>query len=279
MVTIESKENCTGVKPMHTNGDLTFVFSGRAFLNHLDYLIGVTSMFAHRNIGWSLEVSTDIMTKALRVNRLIGDRALTPDVIETIVEDPTKAREIPSVILFRRENAQPGEYLGASAQRMFFITTEQQGEVPAFYHILRAFESRYRGRHRGRFAVELALMVHDQARVYIHRSSNPMALVTNTKSDSLVQEERYGIDLPYPRDSVAFAVAKEVVRITTGGRGTLLYSGVVRGIYPEPNTSFIPNPQYPLTFDFYQKMIRPKPEGGYGMDPSVDAILPSYRTK
>lgn len=282
MVTqLESRENSGGVKTMHyANGELAVVFSGKSFLQNLDYLTEMASIFAHVNIGWGEETSRDIMTKAMRVSRLTGGRELTPDLIEMIVEDPKKAREIPSEILFRKENSQPGEYIGTSVQRNFFIQTEAAGEVPTFYHILRAFDTRFRGKHRGRFAVELALMVHDQARVYLHRSSNPIALYTNTKSDALVQSGRHPIDTPYSEDPVAYEVAKEVVKIVSGEQAVLDPTGIVRGAYPEPNNSYVPDPRYPSTYSFYQRMTNPVTKGGWGMNLDTgDAVVAYYKVK
>lgn len=281
MVTkVESREQNPGIKPLYINKDLALVFSGKSYLENLEYLIETASLLAHRNIGWSEEVAKSLMKRAMRVNRLTGGKELSSDVIDMILDNPAKAREIPSAILFRKETAQPGSYLGITIQRMFYVQTEQAGEIPAFYHVLRAFEKEQRGRHRGRFSVELALAIHNEAQVYVHRSSNPMALYTNTKSPALIQEGRHPMDTPFSEDPVAFEVAKEIVKIVSGDQAVLDPIGVVRGAYPEPNTSFIPDPNYPGTYNLYQRMITPVKEGGWGMDlSSGDAVISYYKVK
>lgn len=281
MVTkLESREQSSGIKPLHVNRDLALVFSGKSFLENFDYLTEIAAILAQRNIGWSKEAATSVMKRAMRVNRLTGGRELNPDVIEMILDNPKKAREIPSAILFRKESADPGSYLGISVQRMFFIPTEQTGEIPVFYHVLRAFEREQRGKHRGRFAVELALAIHNEARVYLHRSSNPIALYTNTRSPALIQEGRRPIDGPFSEDPLAFEVAREVVRLVSGDEAVLDPTGVVRGAYPEPNSSYIPDPNYPETYNFYLRMIRSVEEGGWGLDlPRGDALISYYPVK
>lgn len=281
MVTrLESREQNSGIRPLHVNKDVALVFSGRSYLENLDYLIEVASLLAHRNIGWSEEAARSVMTRAMRVNRLTGGKELSPDIIDMILDNPNKAREIPSAILFRKETAQPGSYLGITVQRMFYVQTEQAGEIPAFYHVLRAFEKEHRGRHRGRFSVELALAIHNEAQVYMHRSTNPMALYTNTKSPALVQEGRHPLDTPFSEDPVAFEVAKEVVKIVSGDQAVLEPTGVVRGAYPEPNSSYIEDPSYTETYELYLRMKRSKEKGGWAMNfPNGDALISYYRVK
>ena len=275
-----SRENCVGIKTVHGNrGDLAVIFSGTSALNNLDYLKGINAEFASRNLGWSEQVTRPFMEKAFDVSRLTGGQQLTPDLTSMIMEDQRKALQVPSTILLRSEAADPGDYFGISSGRMLFIPTSE-GEKRVFFHILRSIDPNRRGRYRGRNLVELELLAHDQAEIYVHRSSNPIALYTNTKSDVLVQEGRHPKDSPYSDDPIAYEIAKAILRITAGEGYELEPSGVVRGLYKEPNKAYEPNPLYSGPFEYYQRMIRPISEGGWAMNlPAGDTQMAYYRIR
>ncbi len=233
MVTLlESREKSPGVRFMHPrerDGDATVIFSGKAFLENRDYLIEQNIAFA-RNMGWSEEEARSFMPRELSVDALTGGRLLTPDLTDIIMEDSRKALQVPSTILLRKEAAAPGDYFALSSGRMFFIQTGE-GEMPVFFHILRSIDSRYRGKHRGRAFVELHLVTHSQAEAYIHRSANPMALVTNTRLVSLALESNHPITSNFTKGSIEHNVTQKVLDLTTEGDYELGLDGVVRGLY------------------------------------------------
>lgn len=278
MSLIESRETSRGVKSMHPrdrSGDLAVVFAGRAFLENKEYLEGLNVDFASRNVGWSEEVARPFYSTELNIDQLTRGRSLTPEVIDMIVQDGRKAVQIPSTILVRKEYAAPGDYFALSSGRTFFIQT-REGEKPVFYHILRSIDSRFRGRHRGRTLVELELLTHRLAEAYVHRSANPMALYTNTRSESLDFEGNHPINSPFTEGSVEYAITQQVMELTTEGHHELGLDGVIRGLYEQPNQSYVPTPGY-RSYDFYLRMLASAEEGGFEMDlPSGDTMMSYY---
>lgn len=293
-----SSHNRNGVAPINIEdqegvgtirgdrGDIAVVFSGRSFLKNIDYLAEKSTSFASRNLGWSRDATASIIGKALNVNRLTGGRELTPDVTEMIMEDPRKAAQVPSVILIRKALAEPGQYFATSSQRKFFIATSE-GEKPVIFHILRSVDRMFRGHNVGRWMVDLLLNKHE-GDYYIHRSSNPMALDTNRKSPNLRQSERIPFDKPYFRENpdgsiehgTEYEIAKAVLSITVGDQYKLDANGVVKGLYREQNKAYELDPRFPVTYELYQKMVRPLSEGGWEMDlPAGDTLMPIYRVK
>lgn len=278
MSLIESREASRGVKIIHPrerSGDVAVVFAGKAFLENRDYLVDLNVDFASRNVGWSKEAARPFYFTELNIDQLTSGRPLTPEIIDMIAQDGRKAVQIPSTILVRKEYAAPGDYFALSSGRTFFIQT-REGEKPAFYHILRSIDSRFRGRHRGRILVELELLTHRLAEAYVHRSANPMALYTNTKSESLDFEGNHPIKSPFTEGSVEYAITKQVMELTTEGHHELGLDGVIRRLYKQPNTSFIPDPTYERTWNFYKRMIAEVEEGGFNMDLEGGDTMMSY---
>ncbi len=282
------REDADGVQTIRGDrGDLAVVFSGRAVFNNLDYLEAVTTDFASRNLRWTPDATRPIINRALDVGRLTGGREITPDVIEMIMEDPRKAAQVPSIYLIRKVTAGPGQYFAETAQRKYYIPTSE-GEKGVNFHILRAVDHLFRGHNVGRWMVELLLNKHE-ADYYVHRSSNPMALDTNRKTPNLRQEGRVPYDKPYYVENddgsitptgIEYEIAKAVLALTVGDQYRLDPNGVVKGLYRQPNRAFVPNPKYPDTLELYEQMIKPKAEGGWGMNlAGGDTLMPIYRVK
>lgn len=284
VIQVESIESRAGVKFIHPrdrSGDLAIVFSGRAFLENLDYLKALNVAFASRNLGWSEEITRPFIERELNVDALTGGKELppnNPEYLDLILKDSRKALQIPSTILLRKEGASPGDYFALSSGRMFFVPT-REGEKNVFFHILRAIDGRFRGKHRGRTLVEFELLNHGQAEAYVHRSSNPMALYTNTRLENLVREGNHPLTSPFIEGSIAYSVTKEVLKLTSEGQHSLGLDGVIRGLYSEPNTSYTPDQRY-RAFNLYERMIKPIEKGGFGMDLlGGDTIMSYYPIK
>src|SRR3990167_6289303 len=146
-VQLESREHFPGVKMLHHNKDAVIAFSGEATLRNLPYLMEAGALFAERNLGWSETNARFMLTRGLKVDHLTMGLELNDQTIPFIMGDAHRARKIPSVLLFREEGSQPGEYLGFAAQRMHYFQTENPEpgralgeEVPTLYQILRAVE-------------------------------------------------------------------------------------------------------------------------------------------
>lgn len=278
---LENREECPGVRLLTPeNGDLIYAFSGRAFLENLHYLIETAKIFAQRNIGWSEEFCRALMTRGLSVNKLTGGAELDPELIDRIVDDPKKERQIPSVFLFRRECKRSGEYLGISAHRMLFIKTDLVNEkVPVLFHVLRAFEEEQRGRNRGRLSVQLALLLHRGAKFYEHKTSNPLAAFTNTKSSELQQEGRIPWDGPEEEGTLGAEVHRKVFELVrVDNTRKMDPRGVIRNDYPEPNNSFSPDDLYGQALHYWRVMTDPVEKCGLGMGPN-DSVLVQYKVK
>lgn len=282
------REDEAGVGVIHgLKGDLAIVFNGAAFLRNIDYLAGLNTNFATRNLGWSEEATRPIIGRALNVDRLAQGHEITPNVIDMIMGDSRKAAQVPSVVLIRKASAAPGHYFAVSSQRKYFIETSQ-GETQVDYHILRSVDERYRSHSVGRWMVELLLLLHGGADRFVHRSSNPMALDTNRKTPNLRQTDRVPYDRPLftinPDGSInstlEYEIAKAVLAVTVGDRFEIDENSVVRGLYRESNRAYVPDPDYPDTYNLWKKMNRPKSRGGWGMRlPNGDTVMPIYWVK
>lgn len=265
-INLESREHCEGVLHLQANRDTVIAFTGRAYLENLDYLTAASAQFVQRNFCWPMELAQMSMTRALKVTRLTGGRELDAGIISMITEDPRKAREIPSVMFFRRENTPPGRYGGISVQRMFFVPTEEMGEVPILYHSLRAMERDYRRQKRAELSVQLALFLHKEARKYIHRSTNPIAVYANLRSPVLSQEGRHPIDTPFDQIPVDYEIAKAVFNIIRINGEELEPSGVSRRDFPMRNRGFVlAEIENTSVMAAYRGMVLSRAEGGWDM--------------
>lgn len=261
------------------NGDVMTTFSGRAYLENLYYLIGTASVLASRNIGWDLGYCMQLMTKSMGVLRLTGGKELTGikeidnEIIDKIVRNPRREREIPSAFLLRREDVPEGQYLGISVQRMFYLMTETQGEVPALYHVLRAIEEDFRGSGRGRKIVGHALLHHRGAQIYFHKSANTLALKTNTKSEYLNQEEgRVPWDGSIDEIEGRREIYNKIIPIVLWPGAEITPYGVVINNYPQPAKGFNPDDLHGDAIEFHKRIEE------LGVNPR-SPVLASFKVK
>lgn len=271
------REDFPGVKRLHTNRDIVFAFTGEAFLCNLDYLRDQFVYSSHRNIGWSMEYSRELATKGLGVDQLTRRAPITEETIGLIIDDPLKRRRIPSVMLFRPENGEPGRYIGISAQRMFYPYVSRGEEEPeqeeaVLYHILRAFDRDRRGKQRGRTSVELGLLLHQDARWYGHRTGSHVAAYTNTRSEALDQTHSHPWKEGFTEDPLAWAIVKKMYDIL-GNRTGIDEFGVSRGEYKEPNKAVEIRKEHEGSMRIWRKMFQE-----FGMT-LYDAVFPLYRVK
>lgn len=276
-VALESRESTPGIRIMEADNDKIFIYSGKAFLQNLEYLQDVYAQFAQKDVGWSPEYARYLATRGLGVDHLTKGSPLDDQTIRFILDNPLTARKVPSVMLFREQDSNPGEYLGFSAQRMYYPMVareegQQEEEVPVLYHIFRAFESASRGKHRGRMTVQLALLIHGAAEWYYHRTGNHVAAYTNTESTSFDHSEMFPWVQPFDANQFAFSVAKKLSALVNPEGTPIDRFGVSRGAYREPNRQVVPRPEHAPSMAFYNRMFGPAPEN-FNMGP-LDAVLP-----
>ncbi len=281
-VRLDSREDESGVITLRPgNGDAIVIFSGSSFLQNFAYLKNASATFLCRNAEWDPDFCKALMDKGMGVDELTWGARLNSETIARIVTNPKKEREIPSVFLFRDENAPKGDYLGVSVQRKTFIKTDLIGEVSVLDNVLRAFEPGYRGKHRGRLAVGLALICHGGAMFFIHKTGNPLAAYTNTLSEYLVQEDAH----PWGKQVITNPLMQEVREksakfILLPGR-IMLPNGVIKGDYPKPNRGFNAAELRGGALDMYKRMKEQQgmrlEEDGEGKD--YDSVAPLYRVR
>lgn len=232
------------------NGDEILVYSGRSFLDHRDSLVTLTSGFMSTELGWSLPVALRTIDRGLTVTE--ADRA--------------NPKLIPSVVVFTRG----GEIIGVSVQRYIDIDTDIAGPVPFLQHLLRAFKERYRGRGRGRFSVQLAQTLHDDAEYYGHRTHNPIALYANQKSEIFVPGGYLPPDALYNTNPKSQEImVRYYLRTRVNTTGSVDFTtGVSKEDFPEPNMSYLPNPKHAPTMELLRRM-----QEEWGMEfPGRDAL-------
>lgn len=286
LVRLESFEDYPGVITFPASNkvstDTIVAFSGRAYLEKLDYLKDAAVLFLQRNTLWSLDFCRQLMDKGMGVDELTWGRELTGETITKVMR--TKEREVPSVFLFREEAAPQGYYLGISVQRKLFINTKISGEVSALEHVLRVFEPDYRGKGRGRLSVSLGLLAHKGAQFYFHKTGTPIAAYTNQLSDYLEQTDAHpwgGVDIS---DPLMREMREKTQRyILLSGR-EMLPTGVVKGDYPQRSRSFDVKDLRGGALATYQKMIAPEQldmriDGDNLDGKGYDSMVPLFRVK
>lgn len=286
LVRLESLEDYPGVITFPASNrvstDTIVAFSGRVYLEKLDYLKDAAILFLQRNTLWSLDFCRQLMDKGMGVDELTWGRKLTDETITEVMR--TKEREVPSVFLFREEAAPAGYYLGISVQRKLFINTERFGEVSALEHVLRVFEPDYRGKGRGRLTVSLALLAHKGAQVYFHKTGTPIAAYTNQLSDYLDQTNPHpwgGVDIS---DPLMQEMREKTQRyILLPGR-KMLPNGVVKGDYPQRSRSFDVKELHGGALAAYTIMTDPEQldmriDGNDEDGKGYDSIVPLFKVK
>ncbi len=278
-MTLESR----GVRTIPVNNEYVDIYSGEAYLRNLNYLIQTAGEFAHRNIGWSPRLARFMMMKGLDVDNIVAEsRQSNDEIITNIVKEPKKEREIPNVILFKGKDApvsHDNPYYGISIGRMFFIQSEVSNlEEPVFYHILRAFEGDQRDSKRGRFSVGMGLALYrGLPKWYIHRTGNPIAAYTNTRSDALDQEQSYPWSHFYNENPLAYEIARKVFKLIRVNGEPLEPTGVSRGDYLESNKGFDSGQLRGGALDVYNRMVGTEPKD-FKMDLEAgDALIATYR--
>lgn len=297
----EHREDNPGVIPIHLdNGDVIVAFMGRSYLEHLPYLLDTATDFLQRNTQLPSDFCRDLTQKGMEVEELVcrknrpfyrEDSVLDEQMIATILQKKEKEAKIPSVFLWREDKAPKGHYLGISVQRKRFINIKPEEtvngvakEVTVLEHVLRVFEPDYRGRHRGRLAVELALVRHGGAMYYIHKTGSPLAAYTNTQSELLRQEDAH----PW-RGVVILDPEMQLVREKTKSYflfpGEIMRSdGVIPNSYPGPNKGFDVAQLRGGALAMFNTMTDEKGLNMHivGDDPvrtRYDSIVPLYRVK
>lgn len=215
------------------NGFSVDVLSGRSYVDNKDFVQEVATRFAQE--VWGEEAARIMMARA------------------TKIIDPRRENEIPSAMLFRRTRVE-GEYMGISLQRLFHIPTSA-GIIPLFYHAFRFFEEQFRGLHLGRYSVQQGLVIHDEARWYAHRTSNPVAAWSVHESAVFVPGRRRPWDDLYDQDPVAQEImANLFMRVRLDGAAVDWRTGVSKDDYPAPNRAYVPRPDHGPTMEFRRKM-------------------------
>lgn len=230
-------------------GDEVQIFSRQSFLDHRINLIATTAEFMHKQLGWTMEVAEKTIAKGLAVT----------------TEDITNESGIPSVILFKRGE----EYIGVSAQRCIKIYTAKEGNVPFLQHLLRAIKPKYRGKHRGRFVLQQARVIHPDALYYGHRTQNPVTAYANLQSGIFEPgtyspwEERYDADPLKQEIMVGY-----FMRARVNGKSIDWSTGVSKDDFPEVNMSYLPRLDHAPTMEMFRRM-----EQEFGMVfPGRDAL-------
>lgn len=276
IIKLESRERALGVFSFGPiNGDRVIVFGGQAYLDNLPYLIDAATLFLHTNVEWDIDFCRELMVKGMSVDHLMRKGEELNDETRTRIL-ARREREIPSVFLFREEQAPEGHYLGISVQRKVFVKTESGLEVPVLDHILRAFERDFRGSLKGRLSVGWGLWHHKGAMFYVHKTGNPIASYTNTQSEYLVQEDAHPWGAVDIKDPLMKEVRDKTMTkfILLPGR-EILPNGVIRRDYPEPNRGFKPEELRGGALKMFEYMKDPK-----GLDwhyEEGDSVAPFYR--
>ncbi|KKQ60191.1 hypothetical protein A3B42_03225 [Candidatus Daviesbacteria bacterium RIFCSPLOWO2_01_FULL_38_10] len=228
IMTAESR----GARTIEHDGFAVDVYTGDSYVENLDSLRGIAINFA--TIVWGEAAAKEMMERAMKVL------------------DRRKESEIPSVMLFRTRTED--EKIGISLQRLFHIRTST-GDIPLLYHVFRAFEEQYRGLHLGRYSVQQALIIHQEARWYGHRTSNPVAAYSVRESGIFVPGRLHPWDGLYDIDPLAQEImAGLFMRVRLNGRAVDWRTGVSRDDYLEPNRAYVSRPDHGPTMEFRRRM-------------------------
>ncbi len=282
-VQLENREKLSGIRILHANNDAVVVFSGEAFLKNLPYLVSLYTEFGIRNVGWSPDYARQLALRGLGVDELRENAPLNNQTTAFILKDHNKLRRVPSVMLFRPEDGEPGQYMGFSAQRNYFPMVQRESqrpkeEVPTTYHVFRAFDYDNRGKKRGRLSVELTLFLHPGTKWYLHRTGNYVAAYANTQSTALDQRQSRPWKQLYNKGSFEFKLLKEMYNIvgSHSSADDLEETGVSRNEYHEPNGAIEePRSGHKGSRRIWDKMYGRDPDE-FDMDP-LDAVFALYR--
>lgn len=246
-------ERIEGVRTRHASGYTIDVVVGDAVANNHPALIHIATFFAQRELGWTEASAAELAARGLSLDHI------------------QRESEIPSVFLFRKEGAE--SYGGISIQRLLNLPTQAAGLVPLLYNVFRGFEPEYRGTHMGRDAVELAPLIHREAKMFAHRTGSPVAALSTSRAESIKRGSMRPWNKPYDLGDDRFLSQQllyglfQIIRFR--GRTVDGSLGVSKEDYPEYNHSYMPDPNmrgYDAAMEMLDRMQRIRSRGGLGMN-------------
>lgn len=170
-----------------------------------------------------------------------------------------------SMIFFRKSDVEVGKYIGFTWQEIFPIPTNE-GEIPLLYLRLRAIEERHQGKHLGTAGVQLALLTHDDANWFAHRTQSPAAAWSVIRSGIFRERRLYPWDTLYgAKDDSSEEVSRVnrlaqaimvglFMKVRVNGTGVEWSTGVSTNDYLESNMAYKPDLTHAPTMEIRRRM-------------------------
>lgn len=212
---------------------------GESYMVYQKGLIDLAARFDAGRFHNSLELAEKMMRRNMEAKESLTDV------------------EIPSIMLFRKRGLRRDTLVGLATERVFLISTSNEGVVPLLYVSNRVFSEPDRGLHLGRTAIQQAIVVHKEATWLAHRTNTEVAAYSLARSGVFQEKRLHPWDSPFDTDPVAQELLTGLwYRVRNNAtQPPDIATGISIAEYDEQNTANVLRPDHVPTMEFRARML------------------------